>query len=101
MSIDYGNRFIYIIDNDYQYYAETGGDISLESLITLNPDHIFLHSRPTAPTDKALEELSKRPVWNSLKAVKNGHVYVLESSAFTPGPTGIAYGIEHILQYLK
>ncbi|WP_337099731.1 iron-siderophore ABC transporter substrate-binding protein [Paenibacillus sp. YIM B09110] len=81
--------------------AESGGDLSLEGLIELNPDHIFLHNRPTAPLAPILEQLQKSAVWNQLDAVKNGHVYPLESSAFSPGPTGVAYGIEEILKNLK
>ncbi|GLX66936.1 ABC transporter substrate-binding protein [Paenibacillus glycanilyticus] len=81
--------------------AASGGQITLEGLLELNPDHIFLHNRPTAPAAEALEALSKSKVWNMLDAVKNGHVYTLESSAFSPGPTGVGYGVDHILEALN
>jgi iron complex transport system substrate-binding protein len=52
--------------------------ISLEALTQINPDHIFLQFDKSENADNlnALEDLNKNPIWNSLQAVKGGHVYV-------------------------
>lgn len=52
--------------------------ISLEALTEVNPDHIFLQFAESENADNlnAVDELNKNPIWSSLKAVKDGHVYV-------------------------
>lgn len=49
------------------------GQISLEVLAEMNPDYLFLGVYDTAN----IEDLKDNRLWNSMKAVKNGHVYVL------------------------
>lgn len=44
----------------------------------MNPDHIFVQFSDDENADKpdALKDLEKNPIWKSLKAVKEDHVYV-------------------------
>src|SRR5690606_17933659 len=58
--------------------AKAQQNISLEKFAEINPDYLFVQFSPDENADqpKALEELQKNPIWKSLKAVKNGHVYV-------------------------
>ncbi|WP_019908824.1 AraC family transcriptional regulator [Paenibacillus sp. HW567] len=58
--------------------------ISLESLPSINPDHIFLLSSDPKETS----ELQKTAVWKGLKAVKNNHVYVVDYGLWFQGPGG-------------
>jgi len=47
-----------------------GLSIQLEGITAIDPDHIVL-----LYSDNVVKELEQSAVWNSLKAVKNGHVY--------------------------
>ncbi|AUM63340.1 iron-uptake system-binding protein [Brevibacillus laterosporus] len=52
--------------------------MSLEKFSAMNPDYIFVQFSPDENKDqpKSLEDLEKNPIWQSINAVKNGHVYV-------------------------
>ncbi|MFB0841561.1 iron-hydroxamate ABC transporter substrate-binding protein [Paenibacillus oleatilyticus] len=52
--------------------------ISIEKFSEMNPDYIFLQfsEDENKDTPKALEELQKNPIWQSIHAVKNGKVFV-------------------------
>ena len=58
--------------------AKAQQNISLEAFAAINPDYLFVQFSADENKDnpKALEELQKNPIWKSLKAVKNGNVYV-------------------------
>lgn len=58
--------------------------ISLEALPSINPDHIILLSSDGAE----VSEIEKTAVWNSLKAVKNDHVYMADYGLWFQGPGG-------------
>ncbi|OKP88488.1 hypothetical protein A3844_07225 [Paenibacillus helianthi] len=64
--------------------AESMQIISMESLPSINPDHIFLLSSDPEETS----ELQKTAVWKSLKAVKNNHVYIVDYGLWFQGPGG-------------
>ncbi len=59
-------------------------EISLEDLYALDPDIIFLTVRSDPETARAdMEEtVGGSPVWNELRAVKEGRVYFLEKGLF-------------------
>jgi len=76
------------------------GELSLEGLSVLNPDHLFVHYRPDANTADKLTALKGNRVWDHLQAVENGRVHLLESSAFSPGPIGVQYGVAAIAKGL-
>jgi len=99
-----------------QYYAGLGltppdlsivdgnGQISLEGLSQINPDHLFLGYFNW--TDKSLgaltDEWEQSGVWKSLKAVKDNHVYSFNGElAFGIGPIGQSYGIDAVVDSLK
>ncbi|MCR8982859.1 iron-siderophore ABC transporter substrate-binding protein [Brevibacillus laterosporus] len=80
--------------------AEKGGQLSLESLAQLNPDHLFVINNWQDPIPGGVKEaLKDNQVWNSLKAVKNNQVYFLEDPSL-PGPMALAKidGLEEIMQ---
>ncbi|MDO3411150.1 ABC transporter substrate-binding protein [Saccharibacillus sp. CPCC 101409] len=62
--------------------------ISEEGLADLDADHIFIFPANgdwDSEENKEAEKLLERPVWQSLKAVKNDHVYVVERSYWQSG----------------
>lgn len=79
-------------------HPQKTGRLSLERLADLNPDHIFLMKVPGV--EKRLEALKDNSIWNSLHAVKNGHVYFIDRSAFTVGILAIEYGVKSIVETL-
>lgn len=58
--------------------AEAQEQLPLEKLSEVDPDHIFLQYETSSneDDDSALEELENNPIWQSLTAVKDDHVYV-------------------------
>ncbi|MBP1995563.1 ABC transporter substrate-binding protein [Paenibacillus eucommiae] len=80
--------------------AEKGGQLTLESLSALNPDHIFVINNWQDPIQGGVKEaLKDSKVWNSMQAVKNNRVYYLEDPSIV-GPLALAKieGIEHIIK---
>ncbi|EJL30747.1 ABC transporter substrate-binding protein [Brevibacillus sp. BC25] len=76
------------------------GQLSLESLAQLNPDHLFVINNWQAPIQGGVKEALKGSnVWNSLNAVKNNRVYELADPSL-PGPMALAKidGIEEIMK---
>lgn len=76
--------------------------ISLEGLAAMNPDYIFLFgslgSEVNGYKQSYLSEKTRTSsVWQSLTAVKNGHVYQLDAAVRPAGPLGIKLGIETIV----
>lgn len=65
--------------------------ISMEKFSEIDPDYIFLQyevsESPSNP--KALEDLQQNPVWQRLKAVKNGRVFI---NSVDPLIQGVAVG---------
>lgn len=52
--------------------------ISLEKFSEMNPDYVFVQfaEDENKDTPKALEDLKNNPIWKSINAVKNDHVYI-------------------------
>lgn len=63
--------------------------ISLEKLSEMNPYHIFVQFSDDENADKpdALKDLEKNPIWKSLTAVKEDHVYVNSVDPLAQGGT--------------
>jgi len=83
-------------------YPKTGELVSLEGLAALDPDYIFLFgSLGSEENDYAQsylsEEAQSSSVWQSLTAVKDGHVYYLDAAVRAAGPLSIRLGIETIV----
>jgi iron complex transport system substrate-binding protein len=84
------------------YIAQGRTTISLEGVSEFNPDYLFIYNNVLDDTDELyIEELNSNSVWNSLKAVKNNNVYLIDRSAYSGGPLAIRYGIDAILESLK
>ncbi|MEK0312238.1 ABC transporter substrate-binding protein [Cohnella sp. 56] len=111
-----GNLFVYPQDVFFNpsLYKELGAtapgevlkakaqqNISLEQFSDINPDYIFLQFSADENKDnpKALDELKANPIWTSLKAVKNGNVYVNLVDPLSQG--GTAYSKISFLEALK
>ena len=80
--------------------AHANGQITLESLAALNPDHLFVINNWQNPIQGGVREAMKNSkVWNSMNAVKNNRVYELADPSL-PGPMALAKidGIEEIMQ---
>lgn len=78
-------------------WAEETGTISLEAFSEINPDYIFISS---SEGQKYFEELEKNSVWNSLTAVKENHVFSIDTSGLTGGPLATKYGVQTVLDAL-
>lgn len=78
------------------------GQLSLESLAALNPDHLFVINNWQNPIQGGVKKaLEASKVWNSMNSVKNNHVYELADPSL-PGPMALAKidGIEEIMKAL-
>ncbi|UQZ80864.1 Iron-uptake system-binding protein precursor [Paenibacillus konkukensis] len=79
--------------------AAKGGTLSLESLSSLRPDHLFVINNWSNPIQGGVKEaLKDNKVWNSIEAVKNDRVYYLSDPSIA-GPMALAKidGIEEIV----
>ncbi|MCY9513122.1 ABC transporter substrate-binding protein [Paenibacillus apiarius] len=79
--------------------ADADGQLSLESLAALNPDHLFVINNWQSPIQGGVKEAFKdSKVWNSMNAVIQNRVYFLEDPSL-PGPMALAKidGIEEIM----
>ncbi len=115
LSMDSSKEFVvYVLDFVYNKEAGLGlnapGDyldmgrttISLEGISEFNPDYLFIYNNALNDTDESyIEELRSNSVWNSLEAVKNNNVHLIDRSAFSGGPLSIRYGIDAISEALK
>ncbi len=78
-------------ENDYE-------QISLEGLLEMDPDYIFV---AVFRGDEAIfEETMEDPIWESLSAVENGHVYRLEGYAHANSIMSMVYTMEQMTQIL-
>ncbi|MDR2028054.1 MAG: ABC transporter substrate-binding protein [Treponema sp.] len=82
--------------------VEKPAQLSLESLAGLNPDYIVFYNDAMDTSDEdMLDRLNREnSVWRSLKAVKAGHVFFIDRSAFSGGPLGMELGIKTLLENL-
>lgn len=84
------------------YLDKNRGAISLEGLLELDPDYLFLYDDMlNTNTEDQVKALSKSEVWNALSAVQKDNVYRIDRSAFSGGPLSIEFGIETILNAIK
>lgn len=89
--------------DNYVDMSSKGEEISLEGLAAMNPDYMFVADIRGSTTSLAtyLQNLEDDSVWNSLEAVKNGHVYALDSSIAAGGPLGIELGVKTIIENIQ
>jgi iron complex transport system substrate-binding protein len=76
------------------------GQITLEGLSVINPDHLVLgYFNYTNKAEALTDEWQKSEVWKSLKAVKQNHVYSINGElALGLGPIGQMYGLEALIK---
>lgn len=88
---------------DHALMAE-GGQLSLEGLSELNPDHLFLgYFNVTNSSLGALtDEWENTQVWKNLNAVQNNRVYAINGElALGYGPIGNTYGVNAVIEALQ
>lgn len=75
--------------------------LSLEKFSEMNPDYVFVQFSEDENKDKpkVYEELQNNPIWKSVNAVKNGHVYTNLVDPLAQG--GTAYSKFSFLEALK
>ena len=71
---------INVLDPNGEGFATT--DINVEEIYALDPDIIFLSGFGDVTMDTLLEMQKDNPVWDSLRAVKDGKLYFLDKSLF-------------------
>lgn len=72
--------------------------VSMEAFVAMNPDYIFVN---VFDGDEAIfEELSSNTVWQSLKAVKEGHVVRLDGAGHSPSGLSTVYTVDTIIDTL-
>jgi iron complex transport system substrate-binding protein len=70
----------------------------MEAIVAMNPDYIFLN---VFDGDEALyEAMQSNTVWQSLKAVKDGHVYRLDGGGHACSPLATVYTVNFITDAL-
>lgn len=69
--------------------TEAQAELSLEALAEINPDYVFLQFETSENTDKptALDDLLKNPIFQSVEAAKNDHVFVNAVDPLAQGGT--------------
>ncbi|MEK3722843.1 ABC transporter substrate-binding protein [Paenibacillus sp. FSL H8-0034] len=84
----------------YVDMSKKGEQISQEGLAVMNPDYMFVADLGGSSQKlySYLKNLESEPVWNSLDAVKNKHMYPLDSSIAAGGPLGIELGVKTIVK---
>lgn len=80
------------------------GQISLEGISKVNPEHIFIapYRRAMDPEnpDALINIWKDNPVWKQLKAVKNDHVYQVDTLVASPSLMGKFAGLKAVIENL-
>ncbi|ANY66775.1 ABC transporter substrate-binding protein [Paenibacillus sp. BIHB 4019] len=77
------------------------GEINLEGVSEIDPDYIFVAEDYTGTAELTMKDLEENAVWNSLKAVKDGHVYVVNTEIVGPLAMGQSNGLDFMQKLLK
>jgi iron complex transport system substrate-binding protein len=79
-----------------------GAVTSYEGFADGDPDYIFLYEDALDENDETIwTTLEENALWKSLSAVKLGHVYTLDRSAFSGGPLAMELGVRTILSAMS
>lgn len=84
----------------YVNMSTKGEQVSLEGVAAMNLDYMFVAdlSGSSKKLEGYLKNLESDSVWNSLGAVKSGHMYALDSSIAAGGPLAIELGVKTIVE---
>lgn len=87
----------------YADMSTKGEQISLEGLAAMNPDYMFVADigGSSKNLESYLKNLESDSVWNSLGAIKSGHMYGLDSSIAAGGPLAIELGVKTIMEKIR
>lgn len=78
------------------------GEVSVEQLITANPDYLLLSAYSGSPDiSKLIQHLYANPALQSMKAIKNKQIYVTDFSQFWGYGYQILDGIEQMEKEMK
>lgn len=78
--------------------SEVYEQISMEAIVAMNPDYIFVN---VFDGDEAIyEELTSNSVWQSLKAVKEGHVVKLDGAGHAASGIATEYTVNKMIETL-
>ncbi|QLG39153.1 ABC transporter substrate-binding protein [Paenibacillus sp. E222] len=78
------------------------GEVSVEQLITANPDYLLLSAYAGSPDiDKLIQNLYANPALQSMNAIKNKQIYVTDFSQFWGYGYQILDGIEKMEQEMR
>ncbi|WP_338553592.1 ABC transporter substrate-binding protein [Paenibacillus sp. KS-LC4] len=77
------------------------GEINLEGVSEVDPDYLFVAEDYTGTAELTMKDLEGNAVWNSLKAVKDGHVYVVNTEIVGPLAMGQSNGLDFMEKLLK
>ncbi len=78
--------------------VSAGAVSSYEGFADADPDYIFFYEDALNENDETIRKgLEENTLWRSLSAVKLGHVYILDRSAFSGGPLAMELGVKTIL----
>jgi iron complex transport system substrate-binding protein len=83
------------------YPSDTTASIGVEGMAELNPDHLFILVDKATFKESDLSTYTDNSVWNSISAVKNGNVHILDLSAFAQdAPIATEYGVDVVVDIL-
>nr|WP_283942844.1 ABC transporter substrate-binding protein [Paenibacillus konkukensis] len=74
------------------------GEITLEGIGKLDPEYIFVGKDYTNSSEITLQDLETNPVWNSLAAVKNKKMFVVDTEILGPLAMGQFKGLTYMQQ---
>lgn len=74
------------------------GEITLEGVAKLDPAYIFIGKDYTNTSEITIDSLKKDPVWNSLSAVKNNRMFVVDTEILGPLAMGQMKGLDYMKQ---
>lgn len=72
------------------------GNITLEGISELNPEYIFIGKDYTNASEVTLDSLNANPIWNSLSAVKNKKMFVVDTEILGPLAMGQVKGLDYM-----
>ncbi|MFP3393156.1 ABC transporter substrate-binding protein [Brevibacillus sp. SIMBA_040] len=84
----------------YVDMSTKGEQISLEGLAAMNVDYMFVADIGGSSKNLQgyLKKLESDSAWNSIRAIKSGQMYALDSSIAAGGPLGIELGVKTIIK---
>jgi len=72
------------------------GEITIEGISKLDPEYIFIGKDYTNSSEITLKDLETNPVWNSLSAVKNKKMFVVDTEILGPLAMGQFKGLTYM-----